>query len=382
MAKKIMHDIRTDADTIAICMATYNGDRYLREQIDSIISQTYTDWVLFIHDDASTDTTGAIIDTFVDSYPDKIVRIADGEVKGGTSSSNFLGILHWVSKRFDFNYYMFSDQDDVWLPEKISMSMAAMSASEKKTGQLENSDIKIGNRNRIRYLPVLIHTDLKVTDSQMNVIGESFFKYRALDPDTKDINHLLVQNNATGCTFLWNKALNDILMKRKSYVINSLDKQSCTENISDYGTSKNTISDSILDIDHSIMHDWFITLTASFFGQIIAVNDQTILYRQHGDNVVGATKVNTLGFIIKRLTGHNHVRKTLEMSFDQAEIFLRYYGDIINGSKNKEIHNSAEAVRKFVIIRSMNKLKRICHIIRGHYLKQGMVQKIGEVLFI
>lgn len=174
-----------DHETIAICMATYNGDNYLREQIDSILSQTNQNWVLFVRDDNSTDSTLQILQQYASLYQNKIVLIEDPSLAGGSAKQNFASILSWVSKRYSFSYFMFSDQDDVWLDTKIEKSLQFMKDNE--------SD---------RSVPLLVHTDLTVVDRQLSVLDASFFHYRKLDPHQTKLCRLLVQNNVTGCTML------------------------------------------------------------------------------------------------------------------------------------------------------------------------------------
>ena len=102
---------------IAILMATYNGEKYLGEQIDSILAQTYHDWHLYIHDDGSKDGTLSIIQEYVLNHPDKITLL-DYPSQGG-ACKNFLSLL----ERVEAPYYMFCDQDDVWLLNTISPSL-------------------------------------------------------------------------------------------------------------------------------------------------------------------------------------------------------------------------------------------------------------------
>lgn len=312
-------------DTIAICMATYNGERYLSQQIDSILNQTWKNWVLFIRDDHSRDRTPEIIRQYASAYPDKIVQIDDPSLCGGSAEKNFSAILSWVSRNDSFPYYMFSDQDDVWLDCKIEKSLSVMKCNE-------------GSGDT----PVLVHTDLKVVDQDLKVLSESFFSYRALNPDVTDLRHLLIQNNVTGCTMLWNKALNDLI-----------------------DISSEAVA----------MHDWWITLSACAFGRIICVAEPTILYRQHGSNVVGATRVNTLGFILKRLVGSNHVRQTLRLAVSQAAAFYNCY------EKQFDLEQ-AQILRTFSELYTHSKFVRIITVLRESFLKQGLVQIIGELLFI
>lgn len=317
--------MKINGGTVAICMATYNGSRFLEEQINSIIEQEYTNWVLFVRDDESSDDTVSILKKYIDSISDRMVLIDNKIIKAGSSKKNFAAILKYVSDKYDFNYFMFCDQDDVWLPQKIEVCMRRMLSCEEK------------NRG-----PVLVHSDLKVVNENLEVLGDSFIEYRDLNTNVKDLNHLLVQNNITGCTMLWNKALNDMVM---------------------------------LSDDRIAMHDWWLALAASAFGQICFENSSTILYRQHSNNVVGATKVNSIGFILNRLMGHNHVKKTLDMAFEQANAFRECY-------ENKLSIEQRDIFNKFVHIRSCGKAKRIILVLKGGYLKQGLVQIIGELMYI
>ena len=310
---------------VAICLATYNGASFLKEQLDSILKQSYKNWMLFIRDDGSQDQTIDILRSYEQRYCGRIILVTDPSLSGGSSKKNFAAILSWVKQNYDFRYFMFADQDDVWLETKIEKSMQLLK-------EYETSSV----------LPLLVHTDLKVVDQELNVLGDSFFQYRALNPDVKDLRHLLIQNNVTGCTMLWNKALNDILNIQEEAVA---------------------------------MHDWWIALTACCFGKILCLKEPTILYRQHGSNVVGATRVNTLRFILKRLSGRNHVRKTLWLAVEQAGAFLNCYSEELN-SENHRI------LRAFSELYTHNKIVRIATVCKESFLKQGLVQIIGELLFI
>ena len=292
--------------SIAICMATYNGEGYISEQIESILAQTYSDWRLFIRDDNSNENTVQMIDEYVGKYPGKIVRINDSSLIGGSSKKNFAAIVKWVKEHYEFNYYAFSDQDDFWLPDKVEKTFTLLKSIEVENGG-----------------PVLVHTDLKVVDSNLKELGPSFFEYRALNPDVKDLNHLLIQNNITGCTMMWNKALNDIVT---------------------------------LDDDAVAMHDWWLTLAACCFGRIECLKEPTILYRQHESNVVGATKVNTPSFIVKRLVGNNHVKETLKLSVLQAHAFVQHYEKTLDEIQKRLIDD-------FSKLYSMNKIQRIIFVI-------------------
>lgn len=306
-------------------MATYNGERYLEEQIRSILKQTYENWILFIRDDGSKDQTRSVIRKYASQVPEKIFWIQDVFSRGGGAAGNFASILSWVTAQHDFSYFMFADQDDVWLETKIEKSLRLLQQNETD-----------------RDLPLLVHTDMKVVDQDLTVRGTSFFQYRAMNPDIVDLPHLLIQNNVTGCTMLWNKALNRLLDLQSEAVV---------------------------------MHDWWIALTACMVGRILCLKEPTVLYRQHGSNVVGASRVNSLGFIIKRMKNLAHVRKTLRMPTEQAAALLQCYGDLLTDAQK-------QVLRVFSQLYSHNKLVRMITVCRGSYLKQGWIQIVGELVFI
>lgn len=105
-------------DTVAILMATYNGDKYIEEQIQSIINQTYKNWQLFIRDDGSSDETLKIIKNFT-NIDHRIHKITDNLGNLGPC----LNFNELIKTHLEYKYIMFADQDDVWLENKIMISV-------------------------------------------------------------------------------------------------------------------------------------------------------------------------------------------------------------------------------------------------------------------
>ena len=258
-------------DVVAVLMATYNGEQYISEQIDSILAQTDKDWKLYIHDDGSSDNTVAIIREYALKYPEKIVVLEGG--KTGGAKNNFFYLFSQV----EAPYYMCADQDDVWLPEKIQTTRNAMNKLQG-TDALEDGADTGKDEN-----PCLVFTDLTVVDGQLQVIAEKMSAYQGLDCQKVSFNRVLIQNVVTGCTMMANRSLRDELVKLNDY----------------------------RDV---LMHDWWAALVAAAFGKITFINEPTILYRQHGKNSVGAQNANKFGYMLKRMMQGTEIGKEVRAS--------------------------------------------------------------------
>lgn len=175
---------------VAILMATYNGEKYLAEQLDSIISQEFEDWNLFIQDDGSHDATLEIINAYC--RKDKRIHLVDTGLSKQGATMNFLSLLNIVESK----YYMFCDQDDVWFPTKI---------------QLEYDKMKEIERDGI---PVLIGTDKTRVDEIMNILLQS--EYIRYGETPQEIKQVLAERSRiemlrclcpiAGCTMFFNYA--------------------------------------------------------------------------------------------------------------------------------------------------------------------------------
>lgn len=252
-----------------ILMATYNGEKYIQQQIESIINQNYSDWNLYIHDDGSSDKTIEIIKQIKDSR----IHLVEDNIHFGNSSLNF---LHLVKTCATNDYFFFVDQDDFWLPIKIEKTLSLIK-------QIENGD---------KSIPICVGTDLKVVDSELNMINESFYELSKM-LDNADFNSLLIENDFTGCTMCMNKSVIPYLKK---------------------------ISES--DYSKIIQHDWLISLICAADGKISQLAEPTMLYRQHQNNVVGAngfsaTKMFQFSTLKNRLS---KIKKLKKQVFNQLEL--------------------------------------------------------------
>ena len=304
-------------DKIAILLATYNGGSYVSEQIESILEQTYEDWMLYIHDDGSKDNTVEIVKSYEKKYPEKIV-VLDGPSTGG-AKTNFLYLFREVEAPF----YMCCDQDDVWLSDKIEITKNEM------------DNLVRGDENK----PCLVFTELCVVDGDLQVIAEKMSDYQGLDCKKVTFNRALIQNVVTGCTMMVNRVLRDELSK-------------------------------IEDFDGVLMHDWWATLVATRFGKVAYIETATILYRQHGNNGVGATNAASFVYKLKRMLQGEDIKKSLENTRKQAGAFALLY---------KEENESLASV--YARLAEKNKFKRLAFYSKYDVKKSTRAKNMGLMVW-
>lgn len=219
---------------IHILMATHNGEKYIEEQLQSIIHQTEKNWMLHICDDCSEDKTREMIQRFVDLYPDRIFFSVNETNQGACKT--FSKLIQEVREPGD---YAFCDQDDIWKPEKLEIMQCELRKNEWEDGKA-----------------VLVYSDVEIINDQGKVTADSFVRESGLNlPQKKLLEHLLLYNCVQGCTMMWNYPLHCL----------------------------------VEEIPHqALMHDWWMALVAAGNGKIIFIDKVLASYRQHSDNVVGA----------------------------------------------------------------------------------------------
>lgn len=265
---------------IAILMATYNGEKYICQQIDSILEQTAGDWHLYIHDDGSSDATFSILQQYVSKVPQQITLL-NYPSQGGTYL-NFMSML----ERVESDYYMFSDQDDIWHTDKIEKSMLVMENQEKKHPDK----------------PLVIHADLRVVDESGNTLASSFWHQAGMHPEMFHTFGQRITNVVTGCTMLFN----DLAKKA------ALSKQP-------YGNP---------------LHDeWVAIRTCACGGKVIPIFHQLIDYRQHHANALGAEACYHRKNLVYYLTS---LRKIYHENRDNYQVLRSAgYGSPITYMMNK-----------------------------------------------
>jgi glycosyltransferase involved in cell wall biosynthesis len=267
----------SNEERIAILMATYNGWKFLGEQIDSILSQSSQLWHLYIHDDGSTDGTVELLNDYVARHPDQIT-VMDYPSQGG-ALPNFMSLL----ERVEADYYMFSDQDDVWHPTKVELSYKAMKQQEALHGDK----------------PIIVHSDVRVVDGDLNLLHPSYREYGHIYPDAvKDFKSCVI-NITLGCAMLFNRRARAVSLDRPW--------------------------------KHALMHDgWVTTRTFAENGIVYAMPEALLEYRNHGDNTVGATDGSrfTIGYRIShfgQMLRLNMKQYRMLRSAGYGSIFTYYY---------------------------------------------------------
>jgi glycosyltransferase involved in cell wall biosynthesis len=253
---------------IQILMSTYNGEKYLPEQMDSLLSQSLCkskdmEVTIRIRDDGSTDKTCHILQEYAEKYP----QIQYKKEKNTGVIESFFRLMDDSDRDADF--LAFCDQDDVWMPEKLERALDKI--QEKSGDKTEEKPILYCGR------PLHVDENLNPVDTvwQTGKLRPSF-------------GNALVENICIGCTAVINRPLADLLRLEHP--------------------------------EFTIMHDRWIYLLASCFGEVIYDEKPHIKYRQHGDNTVGM-KRNYWQEFVERLKKYREKRGAITK---QAQSFLSY----------------------------------------------------------
>jgi len=307
---------------ISILLASYNGEKYISELIESILSQTIQDFRLIICDDRSSDNTFSIVTEYAAKEPDKIT-VKQNDVNSGGAKTNFLQMM----LEFKDDYVMLCDQDDVWLPEKIEKSLAKIKEMEEEFGI---------------NTPLLVHTDLTVVDDNLNVIAPSYEKMSNKDFSITSLNFAVTMSNVAGCTAIYNRALAEYFQSVPTYFV---------------------------------IHDWWLSLTAAVFGHIGTVNEPTILYRQHGENASSAKRVLSPKYIFYVLTHIKKMAAMIDDSYKQAGAFLECYGDKISDDKK-------ELLCAYASIPTLSMFKRLKTVSKYKTYMYGFARKAMQIYIL
>lgn len=304
---------------IHIIMATYNGENYVSQQIESILNSEGVDVFVTVYDDGSKDATLDIVKKFVEKDPGRIELIQNEKNMGLTR--NFLQGL--LTEKFD--YVMFSDQDDVWKPDKVKKTYDFMRQTESKESKNQ---------------PIVVFTDAVIVDETLKEINPSFHRSGGYDTTKLDFAHMLMENKMMGCTMMLNRAV--------TQKVNALP-------------------------EHARYHDWWLALIASCYGKIAYLKEGTILYRQHGNNIVGDVSYGS--YVKKRMRALKQQKSAIEETIGQARELYEMYGDDMPDASRK-------ILKDFVQLSDAGWFKRRRLLFKHGFFKSGFARNIGLLLII
>ena len=256
---------------VQILLATYNGEKFLREQLDSIVNQEYESWELLIHDDGSADNTISILNEYQNNYPKKVRILFDQNIFASASKNFFHLIKH---RSIDADLYCLCDQDDIWDKSRLKLIIKRYNFKEGKK-------------------PVLIHSDLSLIDANGKLIEKSHNKLINNQKNLITKSTVLYYNPIPGCAMTINSAL----------------------------------ADKISYCRYMVMHDWWILLCAiEENSTMIYIDFPLVKYRQHSGNVLGYKKINILILFIRLLFKIPSYAKNVKSAYYQS---IQFYNQSV-----------------------------------------------------
>lgn len=277
---------------VLIMMSTYNGEDYINEQMDSLMAQVNVETQIYIRDDGSTDGTIEKLTPYIEAYPDRI-HIRSEQNLGVIRS--FFELMRSSPSTFD--YYAFCDQDDVWERDKLIRAVTFL-------------------QTRSVAIPLLYCSSTQMVDQHLNAIGV----WPKVPQKPLELHNALVENSCVGCTMVMNNStFNQVRASLPS------------------------------EVNQVIMHDWWIYLYVTSFGEVLFDGQPGIKYRQHQGNVLGGGRDGWIQKWRKRLNrfvnGNNHY-----ILSSQARLFLAMYEDRLTHTQIEEMRNLLHILEKELFI--------------------------------
>ena len=264
-------------EQVEIVMATYNGEKYIKEQLDSLLSQSHPYLLVDVCDDGSTDDTVSIVKDY--EKKDSRVRLFENKTNQGYIRNFMSGIV-----RCDSPYIMLCDQDDIWNWDKVELTLEKMKLMERENPEK----------------PVLVFTDAMNFDSSTGKKLGRFHEMSHLNVKKVDTAHLFMENKCIGCTIMMNRAILPYLRELPEEIR---------------------------------VHDWWLALICSHFGAIGYLPEATLMYRQHEGNQIGGTSYS--GYLRKRISKMKEQRQVLFDTYRQGKAFLRVFDSQMTKEQRK-----------------------------------------------
>jgi len=295
MSQKVLESF--EYPSISVAMATYNGEKYLEEQLDSILSQTLKPSEVIVCDDQSTDGTREILE----KYQQKgLIKYFVNDKRLG-----FIGnFKRAVSLTSPENYIALSDQDDIWLPAKIQAAAELL--------------LKIEGTER----PAMVYSDLVLVDEEKNLLNKSFRNELGQGGYIQCLDTLLFGSFVNGCTMLMNPNM------RKYF--------------------------SSIPEDGALNHDTWMTLIAYTFGDVAVIPDSLILYRRHRNNATDLGNFHKMGRF-------NRLWTEVLSSFKKNDLFedqISFVGEFYNTFHQKLNSEQKVLIQKFLKLKGKSYLEK------------------------
>lgn len=316
---------RQELPKVEIVLPTYNGKKYLREQLESIINQSYSNFLITIRDDCSTDGTIEIIQDYQNTYSERIRIIENGNIRLGVNGS-FSNLLENTKS----DYIFLSDQDDYWVKEKIQRQMEL----------IQRMEIELG-----RDYPILVHSDLHLVNEKLEILYPSVLEYIGRNPKKRKLNHLLVTNIVAGCSILINRKLLEIAVPFPTGIL---------------------------------AHDGWLTLLASAVGNIGFIKDPLVDYRQHESNKAGATKgasMNNPISLFWKIKKFMHNNDRLNKRIIQAKVLKNSTQLLLTDDQNNIID-------AFINLENQNFINQRITMLKHGFLKHKPIQIFSQLFQI
>lgn len=232
-----------------IMMATYNGEKYIQEQIKSLQDQTFTNWDLYVSDDGSTDNTCLILNRIKQNEP-RIKKILINQNEYHGAFANYFNVMNYVKKNCSnkYDYFFYCDQDDVWKKEKMS------------------DQIRIIEKNSQNDKPVFCYSDLELCDVNLKDSQDKISNHIKQQFVENPFNEFFKEQYVWGTAMAHDRKLWDLI------VVEDVNK-----------------------IKNNIPHDSYVSRYAAIYANIKFIDRPLVLYRRTGNNVTGTPK--TYSFI-------------------------------------------------------------------------------------
>ncbi len=310
---------------IYIIMCVYNGEKYIKEQIESILHNSITDWRLYISDDGSTDRTYELAAGYAKAYPQKIILTT--HINAADPSIHFLEKIRDVSMKMQADdFIMLCDQDDIWYNNKIELTLEHM------------NHLVVKNSNK---KPLLVCTDVEVVNEKKEQLAESFRRMIHYSIKKLDTAHLLMEHKAQGCTIMINKVLADKIRQLPQVITK---------------------------------HDMWLEMIAVTMGKVDYVDEPTMAYRRHAEQYT-AGEMRFWKMVVEQL---KHMKEQKYMVYGlapQTKEFLRIYGQELDG-EHKEL------VETFATLEQQGFWQKRYNIIKYHMWKTGVIRNIGMMILL